>query len=215
MFKSRQKDRKRKMLTSLNDFRNFDEQDPAFVQMLMSQVMELEVKVRDQQSLIETLEKDAMTDALTNLSNRRVFEEELKKSLAFVRRYKRRSALMFVDIDAFKSINDQFGHLAGDHALKLIADILKQNTRPTDIVARLGGDEFAIILNEVDGQYDVANRARELESLIARTPLVFDHNSIHLTASIGTKSFGAGDTYESVVDGADHKMYENKRNHNS
>lgn len=79
MFKSRQKDRKRKMLTSLNDFRNFDEQDPAFVQMLMSQVMELEVKVRDQQSLIETLEKDAMTDALTNLSNRRVFEEELKK----------------------------------------------------------------------------------------------------------------------------------------
>lgn len=211
MFGKRGKSYRKEGQASLNDFKNFDETDPSFVQMLMSQVMELEVKIRDQQSLIESLEKDAMTDALTGLSNRRVFEDELKKSLAFVKRYKRRSALMFVDVDAFKSINDQFGHLAGDHALKLIADILKQNTRPTDVVARLGGDEFAVILNEIDSSYDVTARARELESIVARTPLVFDHNTIHLTASIGSKTFGQHDSFESIIDAADHKMYENKR----
>lgn len=196
---------------SLNDFKNFDESDPAFVQMLMSQVMELEVKVRDQQSLIETLEKDAMTDSLTGLANRRAFEEELKKSLAFAKRYKRKGALLFVDVDAFKSINDQFGHLAGDHALKLVADILKHNTRPTDIVARLGGDEFAVILNEVETATDVRNRARDLESIAARTPLLFDHNTIHLTVSIGSKTFGQYDEFKDIIDAADHKMYENKR----
>lgn len=200
---------------SLNDFKNFDENDPAFVQMLMSQVMELEVKIRDQQHMIETLEKDAMTDSLTGLANRRAFEEELKKSLAVAKRYKRHAALYFVDIDAFKSINDQFGHLAGDHALKLVADILKQNTRPTDVVARLGGDEFAVILSEVESAHHVQTRARELESIIARTPLLFDHNTIQLTASIGSKTFGAHDTFEKIIDAADHKMYENKRNHNS
>lgn len=215
MFGRKGKSYRKEGQASLSDFKNFDETDPSFVQSLMSQVMELEVKIRDQQNLIESLEKDAMTDMLTGLSNRRVFDDELRKSIAFVKRYKRRSALMFVDVDAFKSINDQFGHLAGDHALKLIADILKQNTRPTDIVSRLGGDEFAVILNEVDSSYDVTARARELESIVARTPLVFDHNTIHLTASIGSKTFGPHDSYESIIDAADHKMYENKRNQNT
>jgi diguanylate cyclase (GGDEF)-like protein len=210
MFSKKTKNPKKGLQISLNDFRNFDESDPASIQMLMSQVMELEVKLRDQQNMIESLEKDAMTDSLTGLANRRMFEIELQKSLAFVKRYKRRSALLFVDIDAFKSINDQFGHLAGDHALKLVADILKQNVRPNDLVARLGGDEFVVILNEVDSAYDVTSRAKNLETMIARTPLVFDHNTIQLTASIGAKPFTMHDTVETVLEGADTSMYAHK-----
>lgn len=210
MFSKKVKSHKKSHQISLNDFRNFDESDPAFLQMLLSQVMELEVKVVDQENMIKSLEKDVMTDALTGLANRRMFEGELQKSLAFVKRYKRRSALLFVDIDSFKSINDQFGHLAGDHALKLIADILKQNVRPTDFVARLGGDEFVVILNEVDSGYDVTHRAKNLETIVARTPLIFDHNTIQLTASIGTKAFTSNDTVETVLEGADTSMYAHK-----
>jgi two-component system cell cycle response regulator len=195
---------------SLSDLASIDENDPAYVQTLISQVMELELKLRDQQSLIEDLEVDAMTDPLTGLVNRRVFESELYKSLAIVKRHKRKSAVLFIDVDAFKSINDQFGHLAGDCGLQHIAKILLKNVRPADIVARIGGDEFCIILNEVTCSRDVIKRTEILESLIARTPLIFDSKTIHLTASIGAKTFGTNDTFEGIMAAADSTMYQNK-----
>ncbi len=195
---------------SLSDLAMLDENDPAFIQTLITQVMELELKLRDQQDMIDNLELDAMTDSLTGLANRRVFEEELHKSLSTVKRHKRKSAVLFIDIDAFKSINDQFGHLAGDMGLQHIANILKANVRPTDVVARIGGDEFCIILNEVTSSRDVTNRTQILESIIARTPLLVDDKNIQLTVSIGARTFGQNDSFESVMADADTKMYINK-----
>ena len=139
-----------------------DQENPAFVQNLMNQLMNLEVKVRDQERIIADLEKDARTDVLTGLANRRVFEAELKRSVAAVRRYKRLSALLVLDLDGFKSVNDQLGHMVGDEVLVHVAKLLKQNTRPTDVVARLGGDEFCVILNEVRSKADAERRAHLL-----------------------------------------------------
>lgn len=207
---------KRKVLEKMNDFvalsdiASIDENDPVFLQTLITQVMELEIKLRDQQSIIANLEIDAMTDALTGLVNRRVFDNELQKSLSMVKRHKRKSAVLFIDVDAFKSVNDQFGHLAGDHGLQHISNILRTNVRPTDIVSRIGGDEFCVILNEVTSSHDVKKRAETLESIIAGTPLVFDGKTIHITASIGTRTFGANDTLESIMEDADTTMYQNK-----
>lgn len=195
---------------SLKDFVGMDEKDPALLQSLMTQVMELEVKLRDQQDMITYLEKDAMTDSLTGLVNRRVFEDELTKSLSYVKRHKCRSAILYIDVDAFKSINDQFGHLAGDQALVQVAGILKSNVRPTDVVARLGGDEFCVILNDVDTSYDVKGRAEMLESLVASTPLVVNDKNIQLTVSVGSRTFGGKDTFEEIMADADMMMYARK-----
>lgn len=195
---------------ALKDFMGVDAQDPTLVDSLMKQVMELEVKIRDQQEQIGLLEQDVMTDSLTGLANRRVFEEELVKSLARAKRHKGKSAILYIDIDAFKSINDEFGHLAGDEALIQVSKILKDNIRPTDVVARLGGDEFCIILNEVKSSYDLNSRSENLESIVARTPLIVNGKNIMLTISVGGRVFGTKDTFEEIMADADMLMYSRK-----
>jgi len=152
----------------------------------------------------------ANRDPLTNLLNRRRFHEDMESWLAQTRRFGIKGAVLFLDIDNFKYINDSLGHQAGDKLLIAIADLLRERLRETDILARLGGDEFAIILPHADVSLaeSVANQIREL---------VQYHTSVEknyppgITVSIGIAMFpGHGDTVETLLSYADLAMYRAK-----
>lgn len=185
--------------------------DPAFISVLMSQVMQLEVKLQDQAQHIETLQKDVMSDSLTGIANRRMFEVELNRSLSAAGRYGRQGALLMLDLDGFKAVNDSLGHLVGDQLLVHVAKLLKQNTRPTDLVARLGGDEFAIILNDLRGEGDASGCTSVLSQIVESTPCMLQGgSSVYAGISIGYYAFQAGDKMKDVIRKADENMYESK-----
>ena len=102
--------------------------------------------------------------------NRRGFERELKRSLAYVKRYGTSAALIYIDLDGFKPVNDRHGHSAGDAVLKAIAAALVRNVRASDVVARIGGDEFAVLLWNVNGA-NAAAKAGALEAAVYGTPV--------------------------------------------
>ncbi len=157
-------------------------------------------------------------DALTELFNRRRFYEELEQELAQAQRYGTRGALLFLDLDGFKYVNDTLGHRAGDELLRTVAGLLKKRLRQTDILARLGGDEFAVILPRVDADQARGVAANILEAVHEHTSL-FDGHPMHVTTSIGIALFpDHGLNAEELVTHADMAMYHAKgagRNHYS
>ena len=146
-------------------------------------------------------------DQLTGLFNRRRFDEELKRELARAGRYHSRGAVLSVDIDNFKSINDSAGHAAGDAVLSEAAGVLERRFRASDIVARIGGDEFAVLLPSVD--VDEARAAAEdLLASIHGSKAVFGGKPLRITASIGVAAFESDDaTAGELLTGADLAMY--------
>ena len=118
---------------------------------LAAEVDALAAQLEASRARISELEARVDIDPLTDMLNRRGFERELKRSLAYVKRYGTSAALVYVDLDGFKPVNDRHGHAAGDAVLKAIAAALVRNVRASDVVARVGGDEFAVLLWNVDG----------------------------------------------------------------
>lgn len=152
----------------------------------------------------------ANRDPLTNLFNRRRFQEELENCIMQTKRFGTHGALLFLDIDNFKDINDSFGHQVGDKLLVNLANILKERLREVDILARLGGDEFAIILSGVDERHTmlVANHLREL---IKQEVSIIEGKTIDITASIGIALFPKhGELAETLSSYADLAMYRAK-----
>src|SRR5690348_9772624 len=113
---------------------------------LAAEVARLERELAEARVQMAELAARAEIDPLTDVLNRRGFERELKRSLAYVKRYGASAALIYIDLDGFKLVNDQHGHTAGDAVLKAIAMVLSRHVRASDLVARLGGDEFALLL---------------------------------------------------------------------
>jgi diguanylate cyclase (GGDEF)-like protein/PAS domain S-box-containing protein len=150
-------------------------------------------------------------DALTRVLNRRRFERDLADQVARARRYGEQAALLILDLDGFKEINDRFGHKVGDQALKTVAAMLRQRLRETDRIARLGGDEFAALLPYADaGQADTV--ARHLREEIANCTVDADGGAHPLSVSIGTAVVDAANLdAEAVLSEADRAMYEEKR----
>jgi diguanylate cyclase (GGDEF)-like protein len=131
------------------------------------------------------LEARADIDPLLDILNRRGFERELKRALSHVKRYGTQAALMFVDLDGFKGINDRYGHGAGDLLLKAVARELIGSVRASDIVGRIGGDEFGVLIWRLEGP-QATKKARELEAKIASVgvaPLVEDANAADIIAA--------------------------------
>ncbi|MBI1362888.1 MAG: diguanylate cyclase [Proteobacteria bacterium] len=179
---------------------------------LMEEVARMRRKLAEQERLIKTLRKDAMTDALTGLYNRRAFESELRRSVSNARRYDRTNALLLIDLNGFKAINDNMGHQVGDIVLEHVASVLRQNTRTNDVVARLGGDEFCIILNEIRRSEDAYNKAASIAERLSAMPVILeDGHQVYAHASIGTRVFSADDDYESIIADADERMYADKK----
>lgn len=157
--------------------------------------------------------RQARTDPLTGLLNRRAFREETERRLDRLEREGLPAALMFVDLDNFKDLNDRCGHDIGDEALCLTASLLRDAVRPTDIVARLGGDEFALWLDGAD-EFAAAERAEALRlDAPRRLAHLAESGAPPLTMSIGiaTRWPGRGEEIESLMLRADQAMYDVKR----
>jgi diguanylate cyclase (GGDEF)-like protein len=166
--------------------------------------------VTERQNLEAHLLDLADRDPLTNLWNRRRFEQDLAHQLDRCRRYDERAALVLMDVDGFKQVNDVLGHLAGDEVLCALGDALRRRVRSTDKAARLGGDEFALLLLDVDDK-QVARIATALTGqLCAAAAAVQD--AVELSISVGTARLGAhiGGVNE-ALEAADRAMYAAKQ----
>ncbi len=154
----------------------------------------------------------AQHDFLTGLPNRMMLHDRLTQAIAHAEREQRKVAVMFLDLDRFKAINDTLGHLVGDKLLKIVAGRISSVARTSDTVSRLGGDEFAIMLPYVENADDIATIAVKLLTSIAG-PCVIDGNEIEVTTSIGISVFPEdGDDSESLIAHADAAMYQAKGN---
>lgn len=141
--------------------------------------------IAERKALYEKLRHDAVHDALTGLSNRTLFTERLASSLGRMDRQKDYAlAVLFLDLDRFKNVNDSLGHVIGDQLLLAVAERLKKCVRPYDTIARLGGDEFAILLEAISGS-DEAVRAAERIIRDINSPFRVDEHEVFVTASIG------------------------------
>lgn len=184
--------------------------DSSDLEVMVDQMLELRRQIASQRELIATLERDSVTDALTGLFNRRGFERELRKIMASVRRYNRTCALLMVDLNKFKQINDQLGHKVGDMVLRHVANMLIENTRETDIVARLGGDEFCVILVDLGAPDDAEKRARALEKIIYYSPCSTPEGAVQVGVSIGVSPIESESKAIEVLAHADQAMYKRK-----
>jgi diguanylate cyclase (GGDEF)-like protein len=179
------------------------------VMRLAAEVDALAAKLEASRARITDLEARIDIDPLTDTLNRRGFERELRRSLAYVKRYGTSAALLYVDLDGFKPVNDRHGHAAGDAMLKAIAAALLRHVRASDVVARLGGDEFAVLLWNVSGPAAAA-KASELENAVYSTPARWGNSTLVVGASAGVALLGALDTAADVLARADAAMYARK-----
>jgi len=159
---------------------------------------------------VRQLEDEICRDTLTPLFNRRYFEQAVVSAIAHCQRYQSRAALLFVDVDDLKLINDTFGHAAGDEALRCVAKVLLANVRSTDVVARIGGDEFALILGAI-GEGDVEHKVAQLTAGIAACRVGHGEAATSLSATFGHAFVHPDDEAEQVLARADDLMYGLKR----
>ena len=149
----------------------------------------------------------ALRDDVTGLPRRALLVDRLQSTLKQCRRNQTRGALLFVDLDHFKQINDSFGHAAGDEALRIVAERLAENLRESDSVARIGGDEFIVLLPGAGLPADAEAVSRMLLRRLA-VPVDFLGQTLHLSASIGVAMFdGLDETAEHLMKRADKAMY--------
>ena len=157
------------------------------------------------------LEEQTRVDSLTGLPNRRRFEEKLLEAMARCRRLKRPMALLFLDLDRFKEINDTHGHGVGDAVLREFAARMAASVRATDTVARLAGDEFVIILEVLNQRDEAAMTAAKIVKSM-RDPVVVNGKTLQLSTSVGIALFeGAIQNAEALVAAADAALYKAKR----
>ncbi len=155
---------------------------------------------------IGELEHLSLTDELTGLLNRRGFQMELKRVLASAERYDEQGALVYIDLDGFKPINDTYGHAAGDEVLTRVAAIIEDNVRDTDFVGRMGGDEFAVVLTRTTWD-DGLKRAEILDKILNESYAAWNGRLISIRASFGFQGYFAKDESANLINRADEAMY--------
>ena len=181
-----------------------------------STIRSLRAQLARAQARIEELQASAETDFLLDILNRRGFERELARSLSFIKRYQASGALIVLDVDRLKPINDAFGHAAGDEVLKAIVATISDQVRASDVIGRLGGDEFAVLLWNLS-ETDARAKAAALEEAIDRLIFVFRDRQVSAGASAGVAILTAHSDLDRVLDEADRAMYVRKaqRRHES
>jgi diguanylate cyclase (GGDEF)-like protein len=174
-----------------------------------STVRRLRLELAKARAEIEQLKATAETDFLLDILNRRGFERELARSIAFIKRYSASGALLMLDVDRFKPINDAFGHAAGDQVLKAIAQTLSSEIRASDVIGRLGGDEFAVLLWNLS-ETDARAKAAELERAVDELRFSFAGKTVQAGASIGVAVLDSHSDMRTALEQADSAMYVRK-----
>ena len=176
---------------------------------LLAEIERLKREVALARARIGELEARVDIDPMLDILNRRGFERELKRAIAYVKRYGTQAALMFVDLDSFKAVNDRHGHGTGDALLKAVTRELVAHVRASDLVGRLGGDEFGVVIWCVGGA-EASAKARELEKMIARVSVTYGRAQVQVGASVGAAPLLANATAAEMIANADRAMYARK-----
>jgi diguanylate cyclase (GGDEF)-like protein len=172
-------------------------------------IRRLRTQLAEARARIEELQASADTDFLLDIPNRRGFERELNRSIAYIKRYHASGALIVLDVDRLKPINDAFGHAAGDQVLKAIVAALSRQIRSSDVIGRLGGDEFALLLWNLN-ETDARAKAASLEQAIDGLSFTFRDRSITAGASAGVAILGPHAEAGRALEEADRAMYVRK-----
>jgi len=181
----------------------------ALLKIALSAVAEAEKTIEAQEQKISKLTALSTTDELTQLLNRRGFNHQLRRILKSAKRYDEQGVLVICDINAFKRINDSYGHPAGDKVLEEIAQHLHHTVRGTDVVGRLGGDEFAILFTKTTLK-QAQKKIAEINLALANRPVLWDGESIDVSVSAGFAHFhGEASDVEVYID-ADRDLYHAK-----
>jgi len=176
---------------------------------LMDEIARLRGEVARLESRVEELDHEVHRDSLVPVANRRGLVRQLDMLIARHERHGTPAALLFVDVDGLKSLNDSFGHAAGDAALIFLAALMARSVRQTDQVARLGGDEFAILLDHAE-EASAMETARRLVDAVADSDFIYLGQPLPLSIAIGLTMIEKGDLAQAVLDRADQAMYRDK-----
>jgi len=177
---------------------------------LMADVADLRREVAAARDHMAHLERMADQDVLVPVANRRAFVRELSRAIAATERYGAKAAVVYFDVNGFKTINDNLGHAAGDAALHHIAKILSASVRETDTVGRLGGDEFGVILSHSEDE-ETKDKAKALVDAIHAAPFIWDGEAIDVQVAFGAYSFQPGENADDALAAADRAMYAHKK----
>jgi diguanylate cyclase (GGDEF)-like protein len=169
-------------------------------------VRRLRSQLAKAQARIEELQASADTDFLLDIPNRRGFERELSRSIAYIKRYHASGALIVLDVDRLKPINDAFGHAAGDEVLKAVVAVLLRQIRSSDVLGRLGGDEFGLLLWNLS-ETDARAKAASLEQAVDGLSFVFRGRTVAAGASAGIAILGPHTEAGRALEAADSAMY--------
>ena len=172
-------------------------------------IRRLKVQLTKAHSRIDELEASADQDFLLDIPNRRGFERELNRAIAYIKRYHASGALIVLDVDRLKPINDAYGHAAGDEVLKAIVAVLRRHVRASDVIGRLGGDEFALLLWNLS-ETDARAKAASLEQAVDGLSFVFRGRKISAGASAGVAILGPHAEMSKALEEADSAMYVRK-----
>jgi diguanylate cyclase len=176
---------------------------------MAERVKQMEKAAVEAEEKIEAQRVRALVDPLTHLPNREAYDQRAHQEIARWMRYQRSLCLAVCDLDLFKRVNDEFGHLAGDKVLKIVAKLIRERLRASDFISRFGGEEFVILLPETEAKEAVAVM-EEIREAIANTPFHFRHKQVQITVSIGLTMFQGKDNLKNAFTRADKAMYEAK-----
>lgn len=176
---------------------------------LIAEISRLRADVARLEGRVEELDRLANMDDLVPVANRRGLIAQLDMMIARHERHGTPAALLFVDVDGLKTLNDTFGHAAGDAALIHLTEMMVSAVRQTDLVARIGGDEFAILLDHAD-EASAREAAARIADHVAGCEFCFEGTCLPLSIAIGFTPVQQGDSPESVMGRADEAMYRHK-----
>jgi diguanylate cyclase (GGDEF)-like protein len=182
---------------------------PAAKRDAKAEIRQLKTQLTKALAQIEQLQAAADTDFLLGIPNRRGFERELGRAIAYIQRYRASGALIVLDVDRLKPINDKFGHAAGDQVLKAIVAALSRQIRSSDVIGRLGGDEFALLLWNLS-ETDAHAKAVSLEEDIDRLSFAFAGSTVATGVSTGVVVLGPHSEASRALAEADRAMYVRK-----
>ena len=187
-----------------------DEQILLTLSALLETIEDQGTELDKAQEHIKLVQQLADMDEVVRIPNRRAFLRKLEWAISIYKRHGHPCSVAFFDLNCFKEINDNYGHLAGDMALRHAASVFNHGKRDTDFLARIGGDEFALILEFADEEA-AQKRATELADRLKHTPFRYEGHMLYMSTSFGACGIQPGDDVQTALHRADMAMYELKK----